>query len=146
MVQWCWGGSYGHFEVIKQSVRKHTNFILESVLFHGAEAALLHLLFEGQENYPGYRILGCVSVLCGLVGRNLLSTSSVQNLETACSCKNVGTSLPYCQLSQLRRPIIMVLFGVECHRLHTYQEFWRMLLFMSSLADNYCSYGLTEMW
>ena len=58
-----------------------------SVLSHGTEAVLLHLLFEGQEDYPGYRLLGCVAVLCGFVSRNLLSTSSGHKLETACSCQ-----------------------------------------------------------
>jgi len=54
---------------------------------HGTEAALLHLLFESPEDYPGYRLLGCVTVLCGMVSRILLSTSSDHKLEKACSCK-----------------------------------------------------------
>jgi hypothetical protein len=76
-----------HFEGIKQSVRKHASFILGSVLLRGTEAALLHLLFEGQEDYPDYRLLGCVAVLCVLVSRKILSTSSGHKMETACSCK-----------------------------------------------------------
>jgi hypothetical protein len=54
-----------HFEGIKR-VRKRANFIVWSVLSHGAEAALLHLLFWGSRKLS--RLIGFwVVLLCCVV-------------------------------------------------------------------------------